>query len=314
MTFTAPFFWITLVSVLGILLLGILIWFVIFSTRVILSIFLNIPITAEPFKREEGILHYSVNLKSRDGVSIKGFFLPSKNSQGRTVVFCHEIGAGAASFQKYASFLRERGFNIFTFDFRGHGLSGNSNGYVPRQWVTQYEVRDLRTVLRSLKRNNEVDSNRIGLFGISKGGGTAIIAGAKTKGVKAIVSDGAFSTSYTIADYFKKWVPIYLRVELLPIGFYWFFRVWTLWVVSKKLKCRFPSLEKAITKLKPCALFLIHGQKDNYISAEQSKRLYTLAHEPRQNWIVPKARHNEAVKLYPEEYAEKITAFFEKYL
>jgi len=209
-----PLFWIILL--IAVVAVGLIVWFFILLNRVIYKIFLNLPITAEPFRREEGILRYSVNLKTRDGVSIKGFFLPGEKSEGRTVVFCHEIGAGAASFQKYAYFLRENGFNIFTFDFRGHGLSGNSNGYLSRQWMSTFEMKDLRAVLNFLKSYRDVDPNRIGLFGVSKGAGISIVAASKGKGVKAVVSDGAFSTGLTTVDYIRKWIPIYIPFETLP--------------------------------------------------------------------------------------------------
>lgn len=313
MTSIPLFVWILIL--LAVVVLGFFTWFMIVLTRAILSIFLNLPIAAEPFRREEGILHYSVNLKSRDGVSIKGFFLPGENAQGRTVVFCHEIGAGAASFQKYAYFLRDRGFNIFTFDFRGHGLSGNVKGYTPRQWATNHEMKDLRTVLNHLQQRKDVDSKRIGLFGISKGGGIALVVAAKRHGAKAVVTDGAFSTGFTVVDYIRKWVPIYLPVSIFPKCFYWFLRVWILWVVPKKMKCRFPSVEKAISNLNSTALLLIHGERDNYISVDQAKRLFKLAKgENKELWIVPKARHNESVKIDPEEYTYRVSAFFEKHL
>ncbi len=304
--------WMALVFV--VICLGLFSWFMVVLTKIIFNIFLNLPIKAEPFRREEGILRYSVNLQTRDGVSIKGFFLPGKNTQGRTVVFCHEIGAGAASFQKYAYFLRERGFNVFTFDFRGHGLSGNSDRYVPRQWVTSYELKDLKAVFHYLESNNEVDPNRIGLFGVSKGGGTALIGAARHPKVKAVVSDGAFSTSYTVMEYIKKWIPIYVPVATLPYFVYWLLCRWATFTVAKKFRCYFPSLEKAIPQINQCALFLIHGKKDNYISAEQSQVLFQLAMGPKEQWIVPDARHNEAVKVAPDEYAERVSAFFEKYL
>lgn len=312
MTFLQVLLWIILP--VSLILSGLLIWFMVVMTKFIWKIFLNLPITAEPFKREEGILRYSVNLKTRDGVSIKGFFIPCKNSSGRTIIFCHEIGAGAASFAKYVYFLREKGFNIFTFDFRGHGLSGNANNYVPRQWITSFELRDLEAVFNYLKTNKDVDNNRIGLFGVSKGAGTAIIAASKRKGVKAVVADGAFSTGYTVLDYAKKWIPIFLPVETLPHSLYSFLRFWTVWTVSKKLKCRFPSLEKALKRLNGCALLMIHGEKDSYISVEQSKILYKIAHEPKESWVVPGARHNESVKIAPDEYAGRVSSFFEKYL
>lgn len=307
-----PLLWI--VSGLSLISIVLFVWFMVVLTKVIFNIFLNLPIKAEPFRREEGILRYSVNLKTRDGVSIKGFFLPGENTNGRTIVFCHEIGAGAASFQKYAYFLRERGFNLFALDFRGHGLSGNSDEYVPRQWVTSYELKDLRAVFSYLESNKKVDSNRIGLFGISKGAGTALVAAARHPEIKAVVSDGAFSTLYTATDYAHKWIPIFLPFRKMPSFVYRMLAWWAIFTVSKKFKCRLLSLEKSIPRLKGRPVFFIHGEKDGYISVAQSERLFRLANGQSEHWRVPKARHNEAVKMAPEEYADRISQFFDKHL
>lgn len=307
---TSWFFWLIFLIAVG--ATALITWIMVVVSRVIFNVFLSLPIEAEPFRNEEGILQYSVNLRTRDGVSIKGFFIPGKEAKGRTVVFCHEIGAGAASYQKYGQFLIERGFNLFTFDFRGHGLSGNSKGYLPRQWVTSHEITDMMAVLKYLKTRRDVQS--LGLFGISKGAGTALVAAAKRRGVKAIVSDGGFSTAYTQVDFMRRWTSIYLPFETLPSVLYWMLRVWTLWVLSKRIKCRFPAVEKAVPRLHGAATFFINGEKDGYISFKQAERFYSLAKEPKEIWIAPKARHNEAVVVASPEYQNKISAFFEKYL
>lgn len=306
-------FWlVVLVALAG---TGIITWIMVMVSKVVFSVCLHIPIEAEPFRNEEGILQYSVNLKTHDGVSVKGFFIPGKDSKGRAVVFCHEIGAGAASYQKYAQFLLEKGFNVFTFDFRGHGLSGNVKGYTPRQWATNLEENDLKAALDYLKTRRDVDPQRIGLFGISKGGSLALVTAARRKRVKAIVTDGAFSTTFTLDDYARKWTSIYLPVDTLPGSLYWLLRVWALWILSKKIKCHFSSVEKAVKHLQGTALLLIHGEKDSYISFQQAQRLFELARtQDKELWIVPQARHNEAVVITPWEYQNRIAEFFEKHL
>lgn len=310
---TSWLFWVLFLFSLAVL--GFFFWFMAIVSRIILNVLLSIPISAEPFRNEEGILQYSVNLKTRDGVSIKGFFIPAKESKGRTVVFCHEIGAGAASYQKYAQFLLEKEFNVFTFDFRGHGLSGNLKHYVPRQWVTHLEVEDLRAALDHLKTRRDIDPDRIALFGISKGAGTALACAARRKEVQAVISDGGFSTAFTINDFMRKWTSIYLPVETLPASIYWFLRVWSLAVLNRRIKCRFPSVDKAVASMKKTALLFINGEKDGYISYQQAQRLYAVANTPNKElWIVPEARHNEAAVVASREYQERIVAFLEKHL
>jgi fermentation-respiration switch protein FrsA (DUF1100 family) len=61
-------------------------------------------------------------------------------------------------------------------------------------------------------------------------------------------------------------------------------------------------------------IFFIHGQKDSYVRPEHARRIYDQAHEPKFLWIVPEAKHNQAVDADPELYRERTAAFFEQYL
>ena len=67
------------------------------------------------------------------------------------MVFCPEFLADRWSFQPYTDGLRELGFDLFTFDFRNHGTSASEAGYVPLQWVSDRDLRDLRAALGTLR-------------------------------------------------------------------------------------------------------------------------------------------------------------------
>lgn len=64
----------------------------------------------------------------------------------------------------------------------------------------------------------------------------------------------------------------------------------------------------------PRPIFFINGKKDSYVRPEQAKRFYQQAKEPKFLWIVPNARHNQAVDLVPQLYSRRLVAFFEQYL
>ena len=64
----------------------------------------------------------------------------------------------------------------------------------------------------------------------------------------------------------------------------------------------------------PRPIFFIHGKRDSYISYEQTEYLHDIAAEPKYHWIVPKAKHNQAVVIDPDAYAKRTLAFFDKYL
>jgi len=85
-------------------------------------------------------------------------------------------------------------------------------------------------------------------------------------------------------------------------------------VARREFRCAFPSVRKAIQRMKPRAMLFIHGEKDSYIPLQQSRLLYALAAQPKCLWIAPGARHNQAAILHPERYAGLTVAFFDRHL
>ena len=63
------------------------------------------------------------------------------------MVFCHELGGDRWGAGGYAGELRNSGFDIFTFDFRNHGLSDSLPGYQPMPWLTEYEMADVQAAV-----------------------------------------------------------------------------------------------------------------------------------------------------------------------
>ncbi len=61
-------------------------------------------------------------------------------------------------------------------------------------------------------------------------------------------------------------------------------------------------------------IFFIYGQKDSYIREEHTRLLYAQAADPKFLWIVEGAKHNQAVRLQPRQYAQRTIAFFRRYL
>jgi len=302
-------FLIAILSVPVIIFISLTIW----AMRIVIYIFFKINISTA---REESpeIEGEKIKFASKDGIPITGYFVYGKENKGETIIFCHEVGAGWGSWHKYAYFLPPAGYNVLTFDFRGHGNSGNKNGYSPNQWVTNFEMYDIAGAMDYLRTRSDVDMNKIGLIGISRGSGIGICAAKKTGLIKAIVADSCFATSETLNDYITKWVSIFLPIKKIPLFLNRFLTGISLFCAQLILKERLPSIGKALRKMNDVPVFFIHGEKDNYISVHQAKRLYEMARSPKLFWVIPKARHNESVLIEPIEYKNKVTEFFKKYI
>lgn len=257
-----------------------------------------------------------------DGVRLAGTLIRADPAVPRRgmIVFAHEFCADMQSCARYCRPLQEVGYDIFTFDFRNHGQSEFEPGYTPRQWITDREVHDMRGAIAFVRAwlEEQQRPGPIGLFGMSRGACAALVAAAEAPEVRAIVSDGAYSTDTTIEYFMKRWAYIFATVRVVyenhpPL--FWRFLRWLLMCVARReFRCNFPSVRKVIQRMPPRPLLFIHGERDSFLPVEQSRRLYALAGQPKFLWIAPGARHNQAAVLHPELYAQMTINFFDEYL
>jgi alpha-beta hydrolase superfamily lysophospholipase len=274
------------------------------------------PIDFQPLHGEE------VRFRSFDGTSLRGMSLLAANRSAYkgTIVFCHEYASDMYSCARYARPLVEAGFDVFTFDFRGHGESSNWGKYRPLQWPSDKEMEDVLGACAYMEAALAAEGKpaSIGVFGISRGAGSALLAASTDPYIKAIICDGAFSTDTTLISFMKKWAHIFARVKLVYENHTETF--WRLlgWVVLRfaqpKMSCRYLSVRKALKEMQPRPTFFIHARRDRYVDAEQTRLLYDLAPSPKYLWVVKGAKHNQSVVTEPRQYAARTVAFFRRYL
>lgn len=263
-----------------------------------------------------------VAFRAFDGHALQGMLLHGDPQRARRgmIVFAHEYGSNAYSCSRYCRPLLEAGYDVFTFDFRGHGQSGGEEGYKPRQWASDRELADMLGAIAFVEDYLERHDypREIGLFGISRGGAAAILASVDVGSVKAILTDGAFSSDSTLEYLMQRWVSIFAKVRLIyenhPPVFWRFLRWLTFRECRRRFNCRYPSVRKAIGRIPATPIFFVHGERDSYIPVAQSQMLYDLAGEKKYLWIVPRAKHNQCVIQAPQEYARRTVRFFDQHL
>jgi dienelactone hydrolase len=101
------------------------------------------------------------------------------------VVMAHGLaGTRDAALPYFAERFAAAGLAAFVFDYRGFGASGGA----PRQLVDPWrQLDDWRAALASVRRREDVDGARTGLFGSSLGGGHALVVGAGDDALRAVV-------------------------------------------------------------------------------------------------------------------------------
>jgi pimeloyl-ACP methyl ester carboxylesterase len=255
-----------------------------------------------------------VTLRTQDGLSLTGTYIRRRNpDRVGVLVFCHEYLSDRWSYFPYLDHLRDVGYDLFIFDFRNHGNSERDPNYAPLQWATDHEVRDLQAALDYLRSRPDHDPAGFGLFGVSRGGSTALVVAAEERDVWGVVTDGAFPTRGTMTAYIVRWAEIYVHSALflavVPRWIYAFLGWVSRLRSQRRLNCRFPDIETSVSRLSPRPWLMIHGGRDVYIGPAIAQGLFDYAREPKEMWLVPEAKHNRCRESQPEAYAGRITDF-----
>jgi pimeloyl-ACP methyl ester carboxylesterase len=260
-----------------------------------------------------------VRFTAADGLTLHGCYLRTSAPRRQGVIlFGIEFGSNCWSCLPYCDHLLANGFDVFAFEPRNQGDSDCKPGYEPLQWITTDEVSDCQAALAYLKQRPDADPAGVGFFGISKGGGAGLLAAARARYVRCFVTDGIFATYSTMVPYMRKWIKIYsdrrwLQVWM-PTWFYGLVGRTGLRRIARERSCRFPYLERAIARLSPRPLLMIHGGADTYIKPEMAEALYERAGVPKEFWLVEGAKHNQALQVAGDEYRQRVLDFFQTHL
>ena len=236
-----------------------------------------------------------------DGTRLAGWFLRHPQPVG-TVMLLHGFGVNHFGLVHLAYDLYTRNLQCLLFDFRGHG---SSEGDVTTLGLR--ERQDVIGALAYLRSRSDVDPNRIGVYGVSMGGATALLTIEDGLGVRAIVTDSAFATLRGAIDHGFR------RIANLPPSI---FRTPTIWFssrfVGEKLDHVLGNVRPIdhIKQTAPCPLLIIHGTEDDVVYVQDAYQLYLAAEGPKEIWIIPDANHGRAHEGLREPYAERVAAFF----
>jgi fermentation-respiration switch protein FrsA (DUF1100 family) len=236
--------------------------------------------------------HEEVSIVSRDGTRLDGWFLKARGTAKATVVHFHGNAENLTTHVHYVEWLPEAGYNVLVFDYRGYG---RSEGSPNRQGIFE----DVRAANDYARSRPDVDPQRMILFGQSLGGANAVaLAGRQVlPGLRAVVAESAFSSYQRIAVEKMKQMPLLIGYLLLPFKPL---------LISDEL-----SAEPVVGKISPLPLLLITGDADVTVPGSHSQRLFEAAGSPKLLWILKGAGHTEAFNRYRDQYAPRLSKFFD---
>jgi uncharacterized protein len=260
-----------------------------------------------------------VALPTPDGLTLRGAYVKtSAPTRKGVILFGLEFGSNRWACGPYTDFLRDAGYDIFTWEPRNQGDSDKQHGFEPLQWVTDREVADCRAALEYLKKRPDADPRGVGLFGFSKGANAGLVVAAGDRSVRCAVTDGAFGHHTVMVPYMRVWFAIYNpNYSLHGLFGAWYYGTIARTGVRRLERERgttFPDVEKAVRRLAPRPLFMIHGADDTYIKADMARALFAYARKPKDLWVVPNAKHNQALQVAGDEYRRRVREVFDTHL
>jgi len=212
---------------------------------------------------------------AEDGVKLHAWFARSDSAHA-TLLMAHGNAGNLAHRLPIIKALRDAGFNVLMFDYRGYGRSEGS--------PTEDGVyRDGRAAFDYLSQRTDVDSSSIILFGTSLGGAVAVDV-ATHRPAAGLILEATFSNAKDVAR---------IAYPFLPAQFI--------------LRSEFDSEEK-IRSIRIPTLF-IHGGEDNIIPVALGRKLYAAANEPKSFYLIPGADHNDTFWVGGAEYLQTIRSF-----
>jgi dienelactone hydrolase len=247
----------------------------------------------EPIGSPPSAEYQTVSFVSSDGLELSGWYRPSGNRAA--VVVVHGGGGDRTGAVAHAELLARHGFGVLVYDSRGRGESEGSPVGFGWGWP-----KDVAGALAFLRERPDVDPERIGGLGLSRGADTLIRVAAEDRGLKAVVADGATGGSF--ADYRN------LGEEAEGPPFYL-----TMYTAARVFSGESPGepLKDAVAKISPTPLLLIATGRS--LPAERDfNRIYAeAAREPVELWELPDVDHTAAIRQRPDEYEQRVVGFFD---
>jgi len=243
------------------------------------------------------LIYKDLDVTTVDGIKIKTWFFPAQptpsekemsdmwenpakkpyktnGNKPRPTIIIANGDAGNMSYQQlyHAQFFTSKGYNVVTFDWRGFGESSewkmDTDYLVYSEFLIDYDA-----VIKEVLSQNEVDKNRLAVYGWSTGAYLSMAAASKYKNIGAFVAIGLMTS-------FAETVPVLMKAK-------------------NKDKSNFKVPDDYPKKLQPIYLsskfkkstFLIVGENDNRTPVWMSEKIYSLLPAKKEIWIVEGAEH-----------------------
>jgi pimeloyl-ACP methyl ester carboxylesterase len=245
-----------------------------------------------------------VKFQSTDGIALVGWLIHG-DRDAPVIVMAHDLGGSKAVFLDAAVPLQRAGFNLFAFDFRGHGDSG---GHASTLGIL--ERYDVLGAIDMLRARRDVAGSRIGLWGLGMGAYAAVTAAAERPEVTALALDSPYPdiSSFLNQVLYRGLPPATTRLTSVASFFYDPYFQW---------KLEPGALIRLLPQLANRDFLFVAGTSEP-VAAAATRALYeTLPEGGQADKNLLELERSGLSRLYAEDrrrYEESVTDFFGTYL
>lgn len=239
-----------------------------------------------------GIAYENVSFKTKDGILLRGWFIPSSIPNAKTLILLHGYPADKGDILPATIFLHDT-YHLLYFDFR---YLGASEGHYST--VGKNEVLDLLAAIEYLRKRN---INEVGVWGFSLGAAVALMTAPHAPEIKAVVAESSYARLDWMAyEYYRIPLVKYVLGELT--------RLWGILFLHYDIKTVSPA--KAAEKL-TIPLLLVHSTLDQVVPYENSLLLQSsVKNNPKAKVIIVDTYHGQPFV----NYKTIIKKFFDDHL
>ena len=234
-----------------------------------------------------------------DGIPLRGWLIDSPGTE--TILVMHGSSSIRDNYisMEIARALVEHGYDVLTFDFRGHGQSGGDV-----YSIGSLEARDVAGALEYLRGRGVTE---VGAIAHSMGAAATLLAAPDHPELRAIVADSSFADLFTVLDQerARNGIPSLFTPGVLMASKVWF-----------GIDAMQTEPKRALASLADRPVLLIHSSVDPLIPVGEA---YELQEAGRSNpnlelWVAQGSGHVTAFADNREEYLRRVIAFFDETL
>ncbi len=211
-------------------------------------------------------------ITTEDGIDIALVHLDHPNAEF-TILYHHGNAEDLGMIFPVLQQIRNAGFNVIAFDYRGYGLSG---GRVP---TVAGSILDAEAAYRYATETVGTDPSRLLLLGRSVGSGPATDLATRLD-VGGLIIEGGFVSAFRVVT----------GVSILPFDHF---------------------QNERLIRTVDVPVLIIHGNRDAVIPVRHGRRLFAAAREPKRMLEIRNGGHSDLMVVAPDEYLDALRSFSE---